>query len=444
MSETTQREVKNQKVSATITEEAGCIVSMDVTLAAEEVKACYAKAVKEISKEVSIPGFRKGKAPKQLLIKNYGTHIEREWKQKVSEALVTSSLEAAEVYPLSDESLQSMKLQSCSLEEGASAQLRVECRPNVPEIDLSQLTLAQPEKKQVTEEVMEEALSDLKDIYTDYEKVDRPAQDADSLIVTIDQVSEPQRQLCKDARFELKEGRLSQWMIDVLMGKSAGDVVETPSSWDETTGVKEEEFKSSDLKIEVVSVEASNAPADEAALAERLGLENPDQLREKIKADLESRFENELQEEVRQNLQDQLLEKYPFDIPHSLVESERQVRIRNKIKGLKKQHASRDVILSLEKQIEELVAKEVDRFLHTFFICRQVAMQNEIEVTRDDLVRLFNHQMMMIPPEDRIIEEGMKPEELHDRLLAQVITQKAMNHIVSTVQGGEKTLEETE
>lgn len=436
MSESTQREASNQDIAVVLTEEPGCIMQLDITVPAETVKKRYKQAVKRISKEVSLPGFRKGRAPEALLVKNFGSHIEKEWKDQVNEVALQSSIELMDLHPLNSQSLQSLKVHGCSQDEGASLTARVECRPYLPAIDLKVLTPTEGEVREVTDKVMEEAIEDLMGLYTDLTPTaDRPAQEGDFLTLNIDECAEEPKRLVTDGRFELAKGRAAQWMLEALEGKNVGDVVETTSRWEESSGGEEKDFTPKELKIEVTKIEEPKKPEDEEALAKRMGVEGAEKMRESIKADLTERFAREAEYESRTKLHDQLLESYSFDLPSSLVETERQVRIRNKIKGLKNQQASRDVILSLEKQIEGLVAQEVDRTLRIFFICQEIAKEIDLKVTQEDLIRLLNHQLTTVPQENRIIEEGMDPKDMRDRLMVQIVTDKVTDHIVSVVNG---------
>ena len=431
---TDQKELSNQDITLRVSEEPGCLVSLNISVSPGAVSKSYKKALKTINKQVSLPGFRKGKIPNELLIKNFEPSIDREWRDNVTQDAIEASMKLAELVPLNQEALRHLKLDSCSQEEGAEVSAKLETMPVVPTIEVETLKLKQTEAEEVTDEVLQSAINDLREIYTSFEEVtDRSAKEGDAVTITVEQTNEPQRQLCEDARFEIKEGKMAAWMRKLLIERSVGDVVEGSSEWEEDSGVAEDKFVKTDVKISISKIEQAAPPEDDAALATKMNLESVEQLHERIRDDLKQRYEREAKDELRKQLHDQILERYPFELPLSLVEAERQSRIRNKIKGLKRQNASRDVIIGLEKEIEGLVAQEVDQSLRIFFLLRKLADDAKIQISREEIVQLFNYQMLMVPEESRIIEESMKPEEMHDRLMAQLITQKVTDYLMDRV-----------
>lgn len=69
---------QNENISMTLTREPFCRVHLDVIVTPKAVKASHHQAMRNINKEVSVPGFRKGKAPESMVLKNFGSHVEKE------------------------------------------------------------------------------------------------------------------------------------------------------------------------------------------------------------------------------------------------------------------------------------------------------------------------------------------------------------------------------
>ena len=65
--------VNNDNVTVTITKKPHCEIKFDIKVNPRPVAAAYQKALKNINKEVNIPGFRKGKAPEKLISEKYSS-----------------------------------------------------------------------------------------------------------------------------------------------------------------------------------------------------------------------------------------------------------------------------------------------------------------------------------------------------------------------------------
>jgi hypothetical protein len=64
-------EYKNDRLTVNIETAPGCLVKLDARLSPKAVEEAYLKTVKDTNKQVSIPGFRKGKAPNDKIIKEF-------------------------------------------------------------------------------------------------------------------------------------------------------------------------------------------------------------------------------------------------------------------------------------------------------------------------------------------------------------------------------------
>jgi trigger factor len=76
-----QTQFQNENMTVDLKRDPGCLIRLDISLSPLATQAAYQKALKTVNKEVSIPGFRKGKAPQTLILKNYSQHVDREWRE---------------------------------------------------------------------------------------------------------------------------------------------------------------------------------------------------------------------------------------------------------------------------------------------------------------------------------------------------------------------------
>src|SRR5690349_13470758 len=78
------RELKTERFHLKVVRKPHCMIEYDIECFEELTKEAYGKAVKAVSKEVSMQGFRKGRAPEELVIKHYTPQIEKQWQEEIA------------------------------------------------------------------------------------------------------------------------------------------------------------------------------------------------------------------------------------------------------------------------------------------------------------------------------------------------------------------------
>src|SRR5690606_934781 len=105
-------------------------------------------AIKQIAKEVSIPGFRKGKAPAAIIEKKYPKAVIEQWEKSFADLSFKEAQRLAKVPLLNGNSRISFHLESLK-KEGGEASFQFETEPNVPDVDPSKLNLKEIEEVKI-------------------------------------------------------------------------------------------------------------------------------------------------------------------------------------------------------------------------------------------------------------------------------------------------------
>src|SRR5262245_27713561 len=113
------QQFQNDRVRVEVRRRPGCIARLAVEMTPEAVKNAYEKAVRAIKKEVSIPGFRKGKVPEDIVKHNFSSAIAKEHKDTVLQLAFTESLALTGLKPFSKNSLLRSELKKYSVDTGA-------------------------------------------------------------------------------------------------------------------------------------------------------------------------------------------------------------------------------------------------------------------------------------------------------------------------------------
>lgn len=379
---------ENEEYKAEATHEQGCQLSVKVFVKPKTAQKAYQKAVKQVNKQISIPGFRKGRAPDRTVIGRYSAYVEQEWKDFLVNDACQAALDLTKIYPMNKDSLQKPKIESCSQEEGAVIQVRYEHYPNVPTIDFSELTLPHIENESINEEKINEVIEEVRRAHADWEDITgRAVQEGDFVDVSIDSIEkETPQPIVEDRRFEVNSKRIAPWLKKLLIGLNCGETIEGVSEVDpEAEERTKSKFKPTKVRVTLHAIKKIIPPEVNDDFAQKLRATSLEDLKAKIRRNLEHEVEGERLNKRITALENTLLEKYRFELPSSVVAFEKKARISRRAEALKEENLTEAEIKAQEKGAEEQINAEVDDSLRLHFLNKQIVQQGKLTLTRREL-----------------------------------------------------------
>ena len=145
MSEQPSSEGQQTDVTTIVHRKPACHIELEVKASPALVLAARKEAIKKIGKEVTFPGFRKGHAPEEMVVKKYSSAIESQWHKSIADAAFSAAQLQARV-PLLSHTPVTFDLKKHSLEEGAEIVFSFDTEPEVPTVD-PKLFQVKPVKK---------------------------------------------------------------------------------------------------------------------------------------------------------------------------------------------------------------------------------------------------------------------------------------------------------
>lgn len=435
-----QTEFKNEHLTVQLSREPGSIAKLHISVSPTATKAAYEKAVKSVNKEVTLPGFRKGKAPRDLVVQMYGKHVENEQREIVVNTSFTEALDLLKMRPFTNESIKVTSFKSMSNDKGSDFSIQFESYPDVPAIDPKALHLNQVQPDQISDEQVKNSVQELRLWHAEWIEVsDRPVKENDYIDLDIDLLEDPERNLCKDTRFEVKDKKMGTWMRKLVVGKNVGDTVEGMSekegSDDECKGCDDpthhhtQEFKPTKCRITIKSIKEPKLPEIDDAFAAKVGLKQANELEGKVKEDLERQAKDRAQNAMRGQLEKALNEQYPFEIPESIISNEIEYRLQAKMDELIEDGESNESVEARKSEIEKQVAEEAKQAYRVFFLLSKVISEQKLNVAQDEIMREYVKQMYM-PAGESFISQKMEPEEIQRRLSSYILNRKAKDFLI--------------
>jgi trigger factor len=283
-----------------------------ITIPASEVEDKIAKRLDEVGRMVRIPGFRPGKVPLSLLRKRYGAAVRGEVLESAVQDSSAETIRERNLRPALPP-----RYELVSSAEGADLEytLSLEVLPDLPAPDFGALGL---EKlvAQVPDEDVEKALERLAESQRKSEPVERPAEAGDILIIDIighvgDQEIPGSRG--EGREIELGAEGLLPGFSDQLTGVSAGEQRDVKVTFPAKEGV---------FQVSVKEVRRRLPAAIDNTLAEAVGLESLDELRDEIRQRMRRDYDALARQRLKRALLDRLAERYDFPVPPGMVEME--------------------------------------------------------------------------------------------------------------------------
>lgn len=387
--------------------------SLTVNLDATEVAAEYQAVIREVAQQVRIPGFRPGKAPAQLVLKQYGKAVGDEFKQKVvgkayRDGIRESKLDVIQVVKISEGDLAPDKF--------AGIVILVDVRPAFELPDYSGLpvtvTTTEPTEAEVTA-----GIDALRSERADFKVAERPSQKGDYVKISytgtvdgapaLDLVPDKQIYASVPQTWEEVEGEhegLIPGLGKQLAGLSVGDKkdlsVSFPAEFPAAAGLA---GKTVVYAVEILEIRERVLPELNEEFFKSNQVSDLDGLRAKVVAGLKARKEQENLVGKRRQALEALAAKVEFPVPESLIEQETQGVVRQFLQENQRRGVPME---QLQKDKDQILANArtaaETRVKHQLLLAR-IAEQEKLQVEATDIDNFLYRQSM---------QTGVKPEKL--------------------------------
>lgn len=382
-------------------------VKLSVEVDEETFDVAVDAAFKRIAKEVRMPGFRPGKAPRRLLEAQFGSAVGRE--EALREAMPEYYAQAVIDHDVDVVAPPEIEITGGQEDGPVQFDAVVEIRPSVSAAGYDGLRVEIPNPVASDEEI-DEQIDNLRRNFAELCAVERAAADEDHVTIDIEAThgDEPVPGLTTtDYDYLLGSGAVVPEIDENLRGASAGDEIEF--SADHPDPEEEEPLQ---FSITVKEVKEAVLPDldDEFAKAN-----SEFETVEDLRADMADRMNTmriqQANMAVQQNTAEALAALVTDEIPESMIENEINARIQDLVQRLQQQGMDVGAYLEAVGQTAETLAAEF----------REPAEQ---AVKVDLALRSVADLQGLVPDDDRIDEviaemagpSGQDPDELKARL----------------------------
>ena len=307
-----------------------CRKTMKVEVPADVVAEERAELLKFYAKGVSLPGFRKGKAPKDLVEKKFAKEMLADLKDRLVPKYYHEAIEAEKVKVVSI-----VEVGEPELAEGKALKFEVTLDV-VPEFKLPkyQGIAIKAEKTDVDDKQVDETIDSIRRQHATFDDIeDRPAKEKDMVQVSYESTIDgtPLEEKVPEAR-GLGKGN-GYWitcddeaflpgMGKALIGASIGDKKDITVEFPESFIVKELANLKADFKVEVTGLRESKLPEFDEEFLKQLRVESEEELRTNVRGHLEEAAENKEKARRQDAICEFLLKKTKIEVPETAVQQQ--------------------------------------------------------------------------------------------------------------------------
>ncbi|MEX2450897.1 MAG: trigger factor [Rhodospirillales bacterium] len=414
----------------------------EIAVPAQEIEQNVMGKLAEISKSISMPGFRPGKVPVSILRKKYGANVMEEVLQNTVTTATNKVISDNELRPAMQP-----KIDVTEFKEGDDLKftLAIELMPEIDLGDLSKIELERMVYK-VDDKAVEDSLARLADAYrsTKPAAADHAAETGDVAVIdfvgTIDG-EEFAGGKAQGYSLELGTGSFVPGFEDQLIGAKAGDRRDVKISFPKDYPAENLAGKETMFDVTVKEIQEKAPPAVDDELAKKLGKENLDQLRAGIREEQGRQYQEIAQMRLKRTLLDKLAERYDFEIPPNLAAAEFEA-IWKDFETQREQNPDqfKDDDKDDETRKEELRAI-ADRRVKLGLVMAEVGRQNKIELSQEDVNRAVTAQARRYPGQEKeVMEHFSKSPEALQSISAPLYEDKVVEFILAMTTVTEKAV----
>ncbi len=415
-------------MNVTVENLAACKKLVRVEVEAQKVDETFETITRDIQKKANLPGFRPGKAPKEMVVRKFEKDIQDEVKRKLISDSYKKALEQEKIEVLGYPDIEEIQF-------GRGQPLLFAATVETsPEFELPEYKgiPVKRETQSVTEADLEKALGVLQQNQVSFKTVDRLAQTGDIVVVNytgtcegkpITEIAPTAKGLTEQKNFWVETGsnNFIPGFADQLLGAKALDKRSVSVDYPADFVTPQLQGKKGAYEVEVVEVKERVLPTLDDAFAKSYGAEGMDKLREGVRRDLENELKHKQSRTVRNQIILSLTNRVSFELPESSVAQVTRNVVYDLVQENSKRGVPREVIEGQKDQIYNIANQGAKDRVKVSFLLQKIAEKEDIKVSQEEIAQRVQHLAGMygIPPE-KFVKDLQKRNgliEIYDQVM---------------------------
>lgn len=378
-------------MSATWEKKEGNDGVLTVTVEAKEFEKALDQAFKKVVKDVQLPGFRKGRVPRNIFENRFG--VESLYQDAVDIILPDAYMKAVEETGI--EPVDQPEVDIEEIEKGKdfvfTAQVTVK-----PEVELGQYKELEVEEQdiEVTDEDVENELESLREQQAELViKEEGEVEEGNTVVIDFEGFMDGEPfdgGKGENHSLEIGSGQFIPGFEEQLVGKTSGEELTVNLTFPEEYHAEELAGKDATFEVKIHEIKVKELPEldDEFAKDVDEEVETLEELREKKKKELEENKQQEADQRTRETLIEKASENTTIDIPDAMIETELDNMFQEFEQRLQAQGMTMDMYAQFSGQDEaalrEQMKEDAEKRVKSNLTLEAIFNTEALEVTDED------------------------------------------------------------
>lgn len=425
----------NQSMSLQVEKLENNMAKLTIETGADELEKAIEAAYQKQKGKISIPGFRKGKVPRQIVEKMYGKEV---FYEDAANAIIPDAYEKA-LDECEEDIVSNPKIEVSQIEAGkpfiftATVALK-------PEVKLGKYKGIKVDKVsiEVTEDEINEVIEKERDNNARNISVeDRPVKDKDMTVIDFEGfVDGTPFEGGKGENYPLTigSGAFIPGFEEQLIGAEIGKEVEVKVTFPEDYHADDLKGKEALFKCVVKEIKEKELPdADDEFASEVSEFDTLAEYKEDIKKDLEARKEKDAKAAKEDAVIDAIIEAAKMDIPDAMIETQQRQMVDEFAQRISMQGLSMEQYLqftgSSYPQMIEQVKPQAEQRVKSRLVLEAVAEAENLEVTDEDYDKEIEAMAEVYQMEAGKVKEMLSEREVKN-IKKDLAVRKAVEFVV--------------
>lgn len=386
------KKYEDDRIAFTSQRVSGSKIEIKATLKTPIVKLAQSRAINDIAQKVSIPGFRKGKAPKHVILQRFGSDVKSRAQDHLAQEGIAAVNKLEKIQLIRNAKIGS-EVKSVT-ETEAELVFTYSTDPIITEVAPEKLNFKPVERKKLDKKELDEKRQKPLKMMAERKELDDVEMKEHHLV----EVKVTNNLTGKEffGFFELGKKKecvwpnvllAPKWLTETLKAKKhkkdapviAEEVESTPE--DDASEDAKKEFTPEKFRVEVVRVFELEVPElTDALVKEKFQIETVGEYNKAVQKILEDRIEKEAREEERTQISEQILEACPIDVPEELCHDEYRFRMQ----ALQKDSRYMESISKMgQKEVEEeqnQLLGQCRKAIQMFYVTQDIVKRENVQI----------------------------------------------------------------
>lgn len=415
--------------------EATCRREIELEIPAENVQKAAEKVARDIARIARIPGFRPGKAPITLVRRRFAGDIEGEVVQALVPEYLEKALDEKKLVPVARPEVDKVEFK-----EGEPLKFRAIFEV-LPEFELGDYKNLQVQVDEVEagDAQVDKALEEMRERAATFVPVEgRAAKDGDSVLIKLTgtPVGGGDPVQAENVMVPLAAEETLASFTENLRGANVGETKRFEATYPEDYPDEKLKGKKYDFAAEVQGIKEKKLPelndefAKDAA-GEQGGVTTLDELRKKIRENLEAAKDQRQKAQAHDKILEQLIKQHDFPVPETLIEGQMDTRLERVVRSLAAQGVDPRAVNvdwnSLRRQQRDRSVADVKAEL----LLDRIATAEKIDATDEDVEKEIAHMAEHSGESATALRARLTKQGALDRIKSKLRSEKTVDWLYS-------------